>query len=242
MLEVVTTSTPCSATCGLGLKTETLCELEDNQSAVEEQSAGSREAKVTRVCRVRRVKCQESWQCELRTRTTCVGQRVELDCLGEVMRALGRFSWRVSWRHAHGVISSDDSLFARFKAPLLDRLVLDPVQEEHAGTYRCEVKDANFRRVKRAYWGVRVLPPGILDLDYESSLDHWNQNQTSQQQTLQISAVPHLNFLYMFLVSLGVALVLTGLIYVGLVLRRRRRVCRSSCFPNMFRRTTVAPP
>lgn len=52
----------------------------------------------------------------------------------------GLTSWflcpRVSWRRAPGVISFDDSLFKRWRAPLLDRLVLDPVREEDSGDHR----------------------------------------------------------------------------------------------------------
>lgn len=40
---------------------------------------------------------------------------------------------RVSWRHARGIISSDDSFFTGWDAPLLDRAVLDPIREEDAG-------------------------------------------------------------------------------------------------------------
>lgn len=43
------------------------------------------------------------------------------------------FSLRVSWRYARGIITSDDSLFKRWQAPHLDRVVLDPVKEEDAG-------------------------------------------------------------------------------------------------------------
>lgn len=43
------------------------------------------------------------------------------------------FSLRVSWRYARGIITSDDALFKRWQAPYLDRVVLDPVQEEDAG-------------------------------------------------------------------------------------------------------------
>lgn len=53
-----------------------------------------------------------------------------------------------------------------------------------AGTYRCDVKDASFRRVKRVYWGIRVLPVGVLDLDYESSLGRWNSTTGQQRQTV----------------------------------------------------------
>uniref|UniRef100_A0A3P8S1V3 Transmembrane protein 81 n=1 Tax=Amphiprion percula TaxID=161767 RepID=A0A3P8S1V3_AMPPE len=161
-VEVITNSSPCSSTCGLGVKTQTLCLMEDGKT----------------------VRCLDSWQCGLRTMTVTSGQKVEIDCLGEVMKAIRRFSWRVSWRYARGIISSDDSLFAHWEAPQLYRVVLDPVREEDAGTYRCDVQDASFRRVKRAYWGIRVLPVGILNLDYESSQAQQESTGNRQSQTV----------------------------------------------------------
>ncbi|XP_069382502.1 transmembrane protein 81 isoform X6 [Paralichthys olivaceus] len=152
-VEVIVDSSPCSSTCGLGLRTQTLCLMKHSRAEMEEAGEGTE------------VKCQESWKCGLTTMTVTSGRRLELDCLGEVMEAMGTFSWRVSWRYARGIITSDDSLFARWEAPQLDRVVLDPVREEDAGTYLCDVQDARLRRVKRVYWGVRVLPAGILNLD-----------------------------------------------------------------------------
>ncbi|CDQ97643.1 unnamed protein product, partial [Oncorhynchus mykiss] len=110
----------------------------------------------------------------LQTVTVQAGQRLELDCLGEVMEAMGRFSFRVSWRHARGVVTTDDSLLGRWDAPRLDRLVLDPVREEDAGTYRCDVQDTDYRRVKRLYLGLKVLPPEALRLDFPSALARWD--------------------------------------------------------------------
>nr|XP_019965739.1 PREDICTED: transmembrane protein 81 [Paralichthys olivaceus] len=161
-VEVIVDSSPCSSTCGLGLRTQTLCLMKHSRAEMEEAGEGT---EVSEVCRVHKVKCQESWKCGLTTMTVTSGRRLELDCLGEVMEAMGTFSWRVSWRYARGIITSDDSLFARWEAPQLDRVVLDPVREEDAGTYLCDVQDARLRRVKRVYWGVRVLPAGILNLD-----------------------------------------------------------------------------
>ncbi|XP_071401669.1 transmembrane protein 81 [Centroberyx affinis] len=189
-VEVIVSSSPCSATCGLGVKTQTLCFLKEGNTGMEEgekrMDGGieEEEEEVTRECRDRKVKCLESPQCGLRTVTVTTGERLEIDCLGEVMEAMGRYSWRVSWRLARGIISSDDSLFARWEAPQLDRVVLDPVREEDAGTYRCDVQDAALRRVKRAYWGVRVLPRGVLDLDYDSSLALWHRTGNHQNQTV----------------------------------------------------------
>uniref|UniRef100_A0A8C9ZMA1 Transmembrane protein 81 n=1 Tax=Sander lucioperca TaxID=283035 RepID=A0A8C9ZMA1_SANLU len=160
-VEVIVDSSPCSATCGLGVKTQTLCFLKDSKTAMEEG-------------------CLESWQCGLSTMTVTSGQRVDIDCLGEVMEAMGR----VSWRYARGAISSDDSLFDRWHAPLLDRVILDPIAEEDAGTYRCVVQDATFHIVKTVYWGIRVLPVGILNLDYESSLVQWDSTGNQQNQTM----------------------------------------------------------
>uniref|UniRef100_A0A8C2ZNP0 Transmembrane protein 81 n=1 Tax=Cyclopterus lumpus TaxID=8103 RepID=A0A8C2ZNP0_CYCLU len=126
-LEVIVDSSPCSATCGLGIKTQTLCLLKDGE----------------RVCHVRKVKCLESWQCGLRTMTVTSGQRVEIDCLGEVM---------------------ENSHFN--------------------STYCCVVQDVTLRRVKRAYWGIRVLPVGFLNLDYESSLAQWDCTGNQQNETV----------------------------------------------------------
>ncbi|XP_029136338.2 transmembrane protein 81 [Labrus bergylta] len=177
-LEVIVDSSPCSATCGLGVKTQTLCLLKDGRTAMKEDVSRRDRAQVSEKCRVRKVRCQESWQCGLMTMTVTSGERVEVDCVGDVMEAVGRFSWRVSWRLARGIISSDDFLFARWDAPLLDRVVLDPVREEDAGTYCCDVRDASYRRVKRVYWGIRVLPVGVLNLN----VNYLDQNKSDGDQ------------------------------------------------------------
>uniref|UniRef100_A0A3P9IHI5 Transmembrane protein 81 n=1 Tax=Oryzias latipes TaxID=8090 RepID=A0A3P9IHI5_ORYLA len=215
VLEVITDSSPCSTTCGLGIRTQTLCLLKDSKTALEEKVGrknGTKDASQTKVseeCRVRKVNCLELWQCGLQTMTVTTGQRVEIDCLGEVMEAMGRFSWRVSWRYARGIITSDDSLFQRWTAPLLDRLVLDPVKEENAGTYRCDVQDTNFRRVKRIYWGIRVLPVGVVNLDYESALARWKQDENQQKE---LQTVTQAVLLYAVGISLSLATACTGLV------------------------------
>ncbi|XP_070825442.1 transmembrane protein 81 [Chaetodon trifascialis] len=226
-LEVIVDSSSCSATCGLGVKTQTLCLLKDGKTAMEEDVRSKEGAEVSKECRVRKVKCVESWQCGLRTMTVTSGQTVDIDCLGEVMEAMGRFSWRVSWRYARGIITSDDSLFSRWDAPLLDRVVLDPVREEDAGTYRCDVHDATFRRVKRVYWGVRVLPVGVLNLDYQSSLAQWDSTANQQNQTMSDQHAHWALLLNTVLISFSLAGVAAGLILLGLcciVMRRKLRL------------------
>ncbi|XP_040007718.1 transmembrane protein 81 [Xiphias gladius] len=232
-VEVIVDSSPCSTTCGLGVKTQTLCFLKDGKTAMEEGVRSTGGTEVSEECRVRRVKCLESWQCGLRTMTVTAGQRVEIDCLGEVMEATGRFSWRVLWRYARGIISSDDSLFARWEAPQLDRVILDPVGEEDAGTYRCDVQDGSFRRMKRVYWGIRVLPVGVLDLDYESSLARWESSGNRQNQTVSDQHDHRTTLLYTVLISLSLAGAGSGLI-LGLCRTAKRGEwgCsdRCSCF------------
>ncbi|XP_033943847.1 transmembrane protein 81 isoform X1 [Pseudochaenichthys georgianus] len=223
-VEVIVDSSPCSATCGLGVKTQTLCLLKDGKKAMEEDVRSKDGTEVSEECRVRKLSCLESWQCGLRTMTVTLGERVEIDCLGEVMQAMGRFSWRVSWRYARGIISSDDTLFARWNAPLLERVVLDPVMEEDAGTYRCVVQDASFHRVKRVYWGIRVLPSSVLNLDYESSLAQWDSGNQKQNQTESDQRTP---LIYTVLISLSLAGVGAGVMLLGLwwTLRRREFMC-----------------
>lgn len=44
------------------------------------------------------------------------------------------------------------------------------------------MQDTSHRRVKRIYWGIRVLPVGILNLDYDSSAEQWNATESQQEQ------------------------------------------------------------
>ncbi|XP_021162979.2 transmembrane protein 81 [Fundulus heteroclitus] len=230
-LEVITDSSPCSVTCGLGVKTQTLCLLKDSKTAMEENDVSPPD--VSQKCRVQKATCADSWQCGLRTITVTSGERVEIDCLGEVMEAMGRFTWRVSWRYARGIISSDDSLFDRWEAPLLDRVVLDPVREEDAGTYRCDVQDTSYRRVKRAYWGVRVLPAGVVNLDYHSSLTQWEVTESPENL-----GVLHLATGRVLLHAMVISFILTslwvGLLFLYRTLRRRRRDKSNKTHENSF--------
>lgn len=42
------------------------------------------------------------------------------------------------------------------------------------------MQDAHYRRVKRVYWGLRVLPKGVINLDYESALTQGGQTEDHQ--------------------------------------------------------------
>ncbi|XP_029011796.3 transmembrane protein 81 isoform X2 [Betta splendens] len=218
-MEVIVHSSSCSVTCGLGVKTQTLCLL-DSKTVMEEDVESKNVTEVTDRCYVRKVTCQETWQCGLRTMTVTAGQKVEIDCLEEVMKAMGRFSW------SRGMITSDQSLFARWEAPLLDRVVMDPIQEENSGTYCCEVQDATYHRVKSIYWGIRVLPAAVVNLDYEGALAQWESNRSQGNQTGFEQSVQRTALLSMVLISLSIAGVGAGTMLLGLYWTLRSRAQR----------------
>uniref|UniRef100_A0AAV2LWN2 Transmembrane protein 81 n=1 Tax=Knipowitschia caucasica TaxID=637954 RepID=A0AAV2LWN2_KNICA len=212
---MITASSPCSASCGLGLRTQTLCLLKNSTAALDENTHG-KGPEVTIRCRPRVVTCMDSWQCGLQTLTVTEGQKLRLNCMEEVMREVGRYSWRVSWRYSPGIITSNNALFIRWKALKLDHILFDPVKERDAGTYRCDVQDSSSRRVKRIYWGVRVVPRCFLSQDVttcgqgkdqhkrddllwlpvesklqpESGLDHSDQQSPRTDLTLDLDHPP----------------------------------------------------
>ncbi|KAJ8017272.1 hypothetical protein DPEC_G00016110 [Dallia pectoralis] len=183
--EVIVHSSPCSTTCGLGLRTQELCPLRQGQ------------VHRGKDCFTRKVGCMDSWQCGLQDVTVSAGQRLDLDCLGEVMEAMGRFSFRVSWRYARGVVTTDDSLLRRWVAPRLDRLVLDPVLPREALTLNFPSALANWDRRDLGYHGnITVVKDGEDLYDSTAIRD-------------------------IVLISLGVAGVTVGLFFLGFCRKSR---------------------
>ncbi|KAL6458942.1 hypothetical protein MHYP_G00324140 [Metynnis hypsauchen] len=203
----ITHSSPCSTTCGLGLRTQELCPLgvaKANGSA----------------CWVRQVQCLDSWQCGLQTQTVAVGQHLELDCLEEVMEVMGRFAFMVSWRFAKGIVTTDNNLFVQYDVPGLDRVVLDPVKEEDAGTYRCDVQDTSYHRVKRMYKGVKVLSPHVLSLNFTKGLIQWETPGGLWPNITLVTGklYPSNTVRKMVLVSLATSTTITVIIFLGLLI------------------------
>ncbi|XP_027023020.2 transmembrane protein 81 [Tachysurus fulvidraco] len=160
---VITYSSGCSTTCGLGIRTQRLCPLGTDPKAN------------SPACRVRQVQCLDKWQCGLQLQTVTAGQFVELDCFEEVMEAMGRFAFAVSWHFARGIITTNNRFFIQRDVPGLDRIVLNRVKEEDAGTYRCDVLDTSYRRVKRMYKGLKVLSANVLNLKFTEGLTEWEK-------------------------------------------------------------------
>ncbi|XP_051949827.1 transmembrane protein 81 [Xyrauchen texanus] len=208
---VITRSFPCSATCGLGLRTQELCPI-----------GGTRNFS-TAACKLRTIRCLETWQCGLKTQTTIAGQRLELDCLEEVMETIGRFAFVVSWRFARGVVTSDNSLFIRYEALSLDKVVLDPLREEDSGTYRCDVLDTGKRRVKRMYNGVKVLSPNMLSLDFTKGLIQWETPESLWPNITTRNPYPSSTVRNMVLVSLSISVAMTVVIFLLLWAFYRKR-------------------
>ncbi|XP_023797920.1 transmembrane protein 81 [Cyanistes caeruleus] len=157
---VVVNSTPCSVTCGLGVKEERLCEV---------SPAGERQN-----CSLVRSRCLSHWICGLRHLSVPEGNPIRLTCLSPDAASLEGPNFGYTWRFAHGLITTNDLLFHPFHNPN-PSLNFSPALESHSGTYRCDVQVlSSFQLVKRIYFGLRVIPRDLVDLDFQKSLT-WEQ-------------------------------------------------------------------
>ncbi|NXM78791.1 TMM81 protein, partial [Serilophus lunatus] len=149
-------STPCSVTCGLGLKVEQMCEI---------TPAGDR-----RDCSLLRSWCLSTWSCGLRHLSVPAGCSVQLSCLASGAASFGRQTYGFTWKVAPGLITTNDLLFQPLKnhGPALS---INQAKEEDAGTYRCDVEVLEtFKIVKRIDFGLKVIPRELVGLDFEKSL------------------------------------------------------------------------
>ncbi|NXR73266.1 TMM81 protein, partial [Pycnonotus jocosus] len=157
---VVVSSTPCSVTCGLGLKEEQLCQV---------SAAGER-----RNCSLVRSRCLSDWICGLQHLSVPEGKPFRLTCLSPEAASVEGANFGYSWSLARGLISTNDLLFRPLRNPS-PSLSFSPALESHSGTYRCDVQLlSSFQLVKRIYFGLRVIPRGLVELDFQKSLT-WEQ-------------------------------------------------------------------
>ncbi|KAF5916536.1 hypothetical protein HPG69_005331 [Diceros bicornis minor] len=102
--------------------------------------------------------------------TLLIGKEFELSCLSSDILEVGQEAFRFTWRLARGIISTDDEVFKPFRASS-HFVKFESAQEYDSGTYRCDVQLLkNLRLVKRLYFGLRVLPPNLVNLNFHQSL------------------------------------------------------------------------
>ncbi|XP_003357451.3 transmembrane protein 81 [Sus scrofa] len=154
--KVVVNATTCTVTCGLGYKEETICEVGPDG--------------VRRKCESQRLECLTNWICGMLHFTILIGKEFKLSCLSSDILEIGQEAFRFTWRLARGIISTDDEVFKPFRASS-HFIKFRSAQEYDSGTYRCDVQLLkNLRLVKRLYFGLRVLPPNLVNLDFHQSL------------------------------------------------------------------------
>ncbi|XP_060737653.1 transmembrane protein 81 [Tachysurus vachellii] len=201
---VITYSSGCSTTCGLGIRTQRLCPLGTDHKAN------------SPACRVRQVQCLDKWQCGLQLQTVTAGQFVELDCLEEVMEAMGHFAFAVSWHFARGIITTNNRFFIQRDVPGLDRVVLNPVKEEDAGTYRCDVLDTSYHRVKRMYKGLKVLSANVLNLKFTEGLTEWEKPVENNITVVTGKLYPRSTVQKVVLLSSCISITTAMIVFLGL--------------------------
>ncbi|XP_062975365.1 transmembrane protein 81 [Elgaria multicarinata webbii] len=176
---VSVSSTSCSVTCGLGYKVEERCQVNPQ---------GER-----RGCTKRRVDCLANWICGMRHFTILVGKPFELSCLTPHEIGPETQSFSYTWRLARGIITTDDALFMPFKAPSFV-IKLSPAEEYDAGTYRCDVQFMRtYKMVKRIYFGLRVIPGQLVELNFDKSLtleQKLESENGNNQQNTNTTAAP----------------------------------------------------
>uniref|UniRef100_A0A8C5JYP1 Transmembrane protein 81 n=1 Tax=Jaculus jaculus TaxID=51337 RepID=A0A8C5JYP1_JACJA len=154
--EVIVNATTCTVTCGLGYKEETVCEVGPDG--------------VRRKCKSQRLECLSNWICGMLHFTVLDGEEFELSCLSSDILEIGQEAFRFTWRLARGIISTNDEVFKPFRANS-HFVRFKPAQEYDSGTYRCDVQLLkNLRFVKRLYFGLRVLSPNLVNLNFYQSL------------------------------------------------------------------------
>ncbi|KAM6217347.1 transmembrane protein 81 [Rhynchocyon petersi] len=168
--KVVVNATPCTVTCGLGYKEETVCEVGPDG--------------VKRRCKFQRLECLTNWICGMLHFTIPVGNEFELSCLSEDILEVGQEAFRFTWRLARGIISTDDELFKPLRTNS-HFVKFEAARESDSGTYRCDVQMLkNLRFVKRLYYGLRVLPPHLVNLNFDQSL---TDNQKLIDEGLEVN-------------------------------------------------------
>ncbi|NXG18360.1 TMM81 protein, partial [Grallaria varia] len=160
VIKIALNATPCSVTCGVGIKVEEMCEI---------TPAGER-----RNCSLVRSLCLSTWMCGLHHISVPVGHPIRLRCLLEDLSNLGNHTYSFTWRWAPGLITTNDLLFQPLEN-LGAAFSLASATEADAGTYCCDMRiRESIKLIKRIYFGLRVIPRDLVDLNFQKSLT-WEQ-------------------------------------------------------------------
>ena len=216
--KVTVNATTCTVTCGLGFKEETVCEVGPDG--------------VRRKCKSQRLDCLTNWLCGMLHFTLLIGKEFKLSCLSPDILEIGQEAFRFTWRLARGIISTDDEVFKPFRASSYF-IKFQSIQEYDSGTYRCDVQLLkNLRLVKRLYFGLRVLPPNLVNLNFHQSL---TEDQKLVDEGLEVNLDnysrpqhPPWKKKVAIAVGIGVAGGVTGGVLVSIVLCGRLSVIHSS--------------
>ncbi|XP_055974790.1 transmembrane protein 81 [Sorex fumeus] len=168
---VIINTTTCSVTCGLGYKEETVCEVGPDG--------------VRRKCKTQRLQCLTSWICGMLHFTLLTGRRFQLSCVSAAdILEDGQEVYRFTWRLARGIISTEDEVFRPLRVSSYS-VRFYSLREYDSGTYRCDVQLLrNLKLVKRLYFGLRVLPRHLVDLNFHRSL---TENQKLIDEGLEVN-------------------------------------------------------
>ncbi|XP_004610243.2 transmembrane protein 81 [Sorex araneus] len=168
---VIVSATTCSVTCGLGYKEETACEVGPDG--------------VRRKCKTQRLQCLTSWVCGMLHFTVLSGGQFQLSCVSAAdLLEEGREAYRFTWRLARGIISTEDEVFRPLRVSSY-YVRFYSLREYDSGTYRCDVQLLrNLKPVKRLYFGLRVLPRDLVDLNFHQSL---TENQKLIDEGLEVN-------------------------------------------------------
>ncbi|XP_036922979.1 transmembrane protein 81 [Sturnira hondurensis] len=216
--KVIVNATTCTVTCGLGYKEETVCEVGPDG--------------VRRKCTSQRLECLTNWICGMLHFTILTGREFELSCLSSDILETGQEAFRFTWRLARGIVSTDDEVFKPFRGSS-HFVKFESAQEYDSGTYRCDVQLLkNLRLVKRLYFGLRVLPRNLVNLNFHQSL---TEDQKLVNEGLEMNLGNHSSphrppwrKKVVIALGIGIASGVMGGVLVSIVLYRALRVTSSA--------------
>ncbi|XP_073443402.1 transmembrane protein 81 [Dendrobates tinctorius] len=155
-MRAVVETTECSVTCGTGTKREKRCLVD--RSGVHTN------------CEVVMVECLSNWLCGTEVYTLRDGERLTMDCRIPTSSNFVGDLKLYYWKKAAAIVSVNDNYFRTLKVRN-SSITFQSIKEKDAGTYRCDVqRNGDMKIVKRIYFAVRVITPGIIDINFDKNV------------------------------------------------------------------------